>query len=95
MFTANINRKPMSESEAKIYKTVGKMLRMIMHEKNLRQLDIAAEADISPSTLSNYLDGTRRLNIYKLMKIFKVIDLSDEEIITFFKETMQCIEFDD
>lgn len=91
----NVDRKQMSASEQGFYKTLGERLRRLMREKKMRQLDVAAEAGTAPSTMSNYLDGKRKLNAYKLAKILKAMSLSNEEIASFIIEVFGEFEIED
>lgn len=91
----NIKRKEMSAAEQKYFKKLGEKLRTLMREKKLRQLDVAAEAGIAPGTMSNYLDGKRKLNSYKLAKILKAMSLSKEEIASFSIEVFGEFEIED
>lgn len=95
MFNDKTKRKQMYGKEQRFYKTVGNKLRLLMREKGIRQLDVATEADIAPSTFANYLDGTRRLNMYKLMKILKALPVSTDEIMLLIKDALDSIELVD
>lgn len=91
----NVDRKQMSAPEQEFYKTLGERLRQLMREKKIRQLDVATEAGIASATLSNYLDGKRRLNMYKLTKILNAIPLTQEEKTAFVGEILASLEIDE
>lgn len=79
MANNNPERRDMSREEKEFYRIVGDNLRVIIKAKGYRQLDFALKAGVPYSTLINYLDGARRLNLYKYSKIMDALELTDVE----------------
>lgn len=56
-------------------------LRELRNRSNLTLKQVANSIGVSVSTLSNYEQGTRTVNIHLVLKLSKVYDCTAEEII--------------
>lgn len=60
--------------------TIIKRINTIMEQKNLKQLDLVSQSNISQSSLSKILKGEMRLTLQHIFKICNALDISPEEL---------------
>lgn len=79
----NANRKTnkMSEEEKVYYQKLGETLRSLIKMKGFTQLDFACSVDVSYSMMLNHLQGTRRMSVYKLSKMSRILEVDNIDII--------------
>ena len=61
---------------------VGQGLRDLRIRKNFSQRQLAEKVGVDPATISRYEKGSRTLQLNVVMNIFKVLEVSDSDVIT-------------
>ena len=69
----------MQDDDLKLYIAVGKVLRKVRMEKDLKFTIFCYENDISKSTLNNIENGTKQTYFSKIAKVVSSLDMSFEE----------------
>ena len=69
----------MQDEDLKLYIAIGKVLRKIRLEKNLKFTIFCYENDISKSTLNNIENATKRTYFSNIAKVISSLDMSFEE----------------
>ncbi|MBK8920630.1 MAG: helix-turn-helix transcriptional regulator [Saprospirales bacterium] len=62
-------------------KTLVEMIELKMYERKMKQKDIAALLEISPSRLSEIMQGKRKVNLDLAKRLYKVLKISPEFIL--------------
>ncbi|HUH25318.1 MAG TPA: helix-turn-helix transcriptional regulator [Flavobacterium sp.] len=60
---------------------LGKKIKSIIVERQLRVMDVAHDANLDPNNLRKYLRGTQEMRIGTLFRIAKALDISPSELI--------------
>ncbi len=71
--------KLMQENDAKLYKSIGEVLREERKKKNLKFTIFCYENDIAKSTLNTIEKGETQTYFSNIAKVVKALDLSFEE----------------
>lgn len=61
--------------------TLVEMIELKMYERKLNQKDLAALLDISPSRMSEVMQGKRKVNLDLAKRLYKVLQISPEFIL--------------
>ena len=61
--------------------TLVEMIELKMYERKLKQKDLAALLEISPTRLSEVMQGKRKVNLDLAKRLFKVLNISPEFIL--------------
>ncbi len=60
---------------------LGKKIKSVIVEKQLRVMDVAHDANLDPNNLRKYLRGSQEMKIGTLLRIAKALDISASELI--------------
>lgn len=69
----------MQEEDAKLYIAIGKVLRKVRTEKNIKFTIFCYENDIAKSTLNNIENGNVQTYFSKIAQVVRALGLSFEE----------------
>ena len=69
----------MQDDDLKLYIAVGKVLRKVRMDHDLKFTIFCYENDISKSTLNNIENGTKQTYFSKIAKVVSSLDMSFEE----------------
>jgi len=61
---------------------IGERLKILLHEKKLKQIEACNKASISKNAMSNYINGNRIPDTFSLYKLAKLFDVQIEWILT-------------
>lgn len=62
-------------------KTLVEMIELKMYERKLKQKDLAVLLDISPTRLSEVMQGKRKVNLDLAKRLYKILKISPEFIL--------------
>jgi predicted transcriptional regulator len=61
---------------------VGKRIKKIIIEKNLKLRHVAYDADLDVANLRKYIKGTQEMKISTLMRIVKALEVNVEDLLS-------------
>ena len=70
------------------YKSMIEALKVLRKEKGLTQRDLATQMGVAHCYIGRVETCERRLDIIELIRILRIFNLSDEEILDFLKEIL-------